>query len=107
HRRLRRDAAVVVLQLRLERDIRRRPGHGWLLVEVGITQAATAAQLQQRDHAVDGLAIGAGDRDGNRLDALAHPLGQYRLVRQPVLVEAGRLVVVWRPLEPGARLGDA
>src|SRR5690606_29088803 len=100
-------AAVVLLQLRLERHVRRWPRLGRLLVEVGVADPAAATQLQQRDHAGDPLAVGARDRDRHRLDALAHPFGQQRLVRHPVAVETGRLVVVRRALEPGTGLLDA
>ncbi|KAG1217629.1 hypothetical protein G6F35_008992 [Rhizopus arrhizus] len=98
-------APIVFLQLFLERDVRRRTRHRGLVLHVRVGQATATTGLQDRDHAGD-LRAGARQRNLHRLDALAHPLGEQRFLRHPVLVERGRRVVVRRPLQPGAGLGD-
>ena len=86
------DAAVVFLQVRLEGNVRRRSRARGLRVLVRVDQAAAAAELQDR-HDAGNLLVGAGDRDRQRLDALAHPLFEQGAFGDPVLVERGRLVI--------------
>src|SRR5690606_8999329 len=56
------ERALVFLQFRLERHVGRLARLGLDVLQVGVGDAARAAQRQQHDGARDGLA-GAGDRD--------------------------------------------
>ncbi|QIL20577.1 hypothetical protein [Thermomonas sp. HDW16] len=89
------------LQAGLERDVRRRPCLGWLLIDVIAHRHAASAQRQQRDDALQ-ASIGAGNRDRNFLDPPAYPFLQQAALRNPVAIEARAAVFKPRPLQPRA-----